>query len=572
MSGGLMQIMARGAQDRYLTADPEITFFKSRHRRHTNFAVEAIRQDIDGKIAPSSRVSATIGRHGDLVHRMWLEITCDDPSHHTPFVWDSIEHMSIEIGGTRIDRQTGAWMQVWYELTHDVRWFMDECMTRGSNTKMRLPLSFWFCKDFGQALPLIALQHHEVKVTIEFSSRLHTTAQVELWVDYIYLDTSERRRFAHASHEYLIEQVQTTGVERLSNLSDTKLELDFNHPVKELIWTVLGEKEQWTVSPDILFYTRVKGGDDATTYFTSPERKTDRDNLLCWIDQDGHPLRSDSSGNMHTLYQAGDTGTYYYISPGAVTNGHSAIDDAVVVVNGQSFDPVLSWDSDNERFMGSAGVYTDIIIETDDDILISKEPNVLIIKASGKKCYKSSGSFSAIRDAVFQDVDGNTFGDNKVLSRNDLISTSNNTLKPIIEIAGLREARGADVCFPFVQKIYAATMDTATLELNGQERFAPRDADYFRHVQQYQHHTGRYTGHNLDALVSNNEDRKEPAYVYSFALEPEKLQPSGTCNFSRIDNATLYLTGTDLQKAEVFAVNYNVLRIHNGMGGLAYSN
>ena len=109
-----------------------------------------------------------------------------------------------------------------------------------------IPLEFWFCRNPGLALPLIALQYHEVKINIEFraasdccageSSGL-SLAAASLFVDYIYLDTDERRRFAQVSHEYLIEQVQFTGDESVSSVSN-KIKLNFNHPCKELIWVV----------------------------------------------------------------------------------------------------------------------------------------------------------------------------------------------------------------------------------------------------------------------------------------------------------------------------------------------
>jgi hypothetical protein len=107
---------------------------------------------------------------------------------------------------------------------------------------------------------------------------------------------------------------------------------------------------------------------------------------------------------------------------------------------------------------------------------------------------------------------------------------------------------------------------TIGIKLNGHERFAPRNVTYFTRTQVYQHHTGNGGVTNSDSIG-----------VYSFALKPEEHQPSGTCNFSRIDNAQLVVSGIDPNDAgfpgyNVYAVNYNVLRIMSGMGGLAYSN
>jgi hypothetical protein len=109
-------------------------------------------------------------------------------------------------------------------------------------------------------------------------------------------------------------------------------------------------------------------------------------------------------------------------------------------------------------------------------------------------------------------------------------------------------------------------MTQANIQLNGQDRFAVRPADYFQLVQPYQHHE--------NIPVNTDKDKLSGINVYSFALKPEEHQPSGSLNFSRIDTAYLNMTMKDsvAGKAKIFAVNYNVLRIRSGMGGLAYSN
>ena len=339
-----MQIAALGPQDQYLTVDPEITFFKTKLRRHTNFAVESVEETFNGTITKGGRITATISRHGDLVHRMWLEIQCEPGGAdlESALAYDCIETATLDIGGTRIDRHYGDWMRIWDELTtpDGKREHLDDFVkgTAASGQLLRVPLSFWFCRDPGQALPLVALQYHQVKLTVTFTDQLPAGAKVALWVDHIYLDVDERRRFAKGEHEYLIEQLQTTNEETIGT-SAGKVRLDFNHPVKELVWT----------------------------------------------------------------------------------------------------------------------------------------------------------------------------------------------------------ARG---------------MARAKLQLRGVDRIAERDADYFERVQTYQHHTAPSDG----------------VFVYSFALHPERLQPSGTCNFSRIDNAELQLAGTGMSTTTVYATNYNVLRIRNGKGGLVFSN
>ena len=239
MGGGLLQLVAYGAQDVYLTGNPQITFFKVVYRRHTNFSIESIQQTFNGSAGAGKRVTCQISRNGDLVHKLYLVLTNGTIAINKDGR-DLIEKVEIEIGGQLIDRQYGNWMKIWNELTlpSGKKTGYDEMVKSTTNTKLYIPLEFWFCRNVGLALPLIALQYHEVKINIEFGGSSGDFADAELWADYIFLDTDERRRFAQLSHEYLIEQVQFTGSESVDGSSSIKL--SFNHPVKELIWQNIG--------------------------------------------------------------------------------------------------------------------------------------------------------------------------------------------------------------------------------------------------------------------------------------------------------------------------------------------
>ena len=429
MGGGLMQLVAYGAQDIYLTGNPQITFFKVVYRRHTNFAVESIEQTFNGQADFGKRITATISRNGDLIQQMYLEVVlpiCTSVTTSTSNVWTYgvgnalVKQAEIEIGGQLIDRQYGDWMNIWTELTTTAGKRAGYDNMVGNNkpsdaakqtggvsltnvNRLYVPLQFWFNRNPGLALPLIALQYHEVKLNLELraSSELINTVAAssivvpslscKLYVDYVYLDTDERRRFAQVSHEYLIEQVQFTGSESISATDNNKnVTLNFNHPVKELIWV-----------------------------------------------------------HTTTVFAAADSST-------------------------------------------------------------------------GNRWFNYSGATASSIDSF----------------------------------------------------------TTGLLQLNGHDRFSVRFADYFRKVQNYEHHSRvpRVTG---DA--DTHDFRQQFIYSYSFALSPEEHQPSGTCNFSRIDNAVLQLgygadSGTGkaalaiAMNLNVYAVNYNVLRIMSGMGGLAYSN
>jgi len=431
-----MQLVAYGAQDIYLTGNPQITFFKVVYRRHTNFAVESIEQTFNGTADFNKRVTATISRNGDLIQQMYLEVTLPTVTSgvaSTSNVWTYgvgnalVSQAEIEIGGQLIDRQYGDWMNIWTELTipsgkqdgYDN--MVGNVITTGSTatnpaeqlggiafsttatTRLYVPLQFWFNRNPGLALPLIALQYHEVKlnltiraiadlINVSVSPTAGNSLGCKLYVDYVYLDTDERRRFAQVSHEYLIEQVQFTGTETIASGSSNKnVTLNFNHPVKELVWA-------------------------------------------------------------HT------------------TTAHATSGVA----------------SHNCRWFNYSGLNTS----------------------------------------------------------------------------------GVD------------SFQTALLQLNGHDRFSVRYADYFRKVQNYEHHTRvpRVGGDFGTRADTTTLALRQFIYSYSFALSPEEHQPSGTCNFSRIDNAVLQLTYNSASETaaalnlNIYAVNYNVLRIMSGMGGLAYSN
>ena len=245
-----MQLVAYGAQDVYLTGNPKVTFFQAVYRRHTNFAMENIEQTVNGTAADSGRVSVTIARNGDLVGDMYVElkaanlavISANAGALSNEWVAErAIKDVELSVGGQRIDKHYQKWWRLYSELYLDsakkTTWGK---MTTGDNSQVFLPLIFFFNRNPGLALPLIALQYHEVRLDFDLSSEfsLYTDGTTfKVYANYIYLDTEERRRFAQKGHEYLIEQVQHTGQDTLAAAEQTKqIRLSYNHPVKELIF------------------------------------------------------------------------------------------------------------------------------------------------------------------------------------------------------------------------------------------------------------------------------------------------------------------------------------------------
>ena len=237
MGGGLLQLVAFGSQDAWLTSNPQITYFKSVFRRYSPFAIECLAQTFNGTVGTGNEVSCTINRNGDLINRMWLELTI--ASSATVNAHELVESVEFQIGGQKIDKLTREWLDIRDQLytPGEKKKAQDVLVNREADsgiTKSYVELPFWFTQSPGMALPIIALQYHECKVNIKFSSTAGLS-DAKLWVDYVYLETSERRKMAQNSHEFLITQLQHTGSESVASTSHTH-RLNLNHPVKELIW------------------------------------------------------------------------------------------------------------------------------------------------------------------------------------------------------------------------------------------------------------------------------------------------------------------------------------------------
>lgn len=283
MGGGLLQLVAYGAQDAYICGNPQITFWKGLYKRHTNFAMEPFRINLTGQANWGVKHSAIIGRHADLLYSTYLEVVLpygvSFNNDQGRLGYNLIKYVELDIGGQVIDRLYGEWLFLWDCLSSDAITGMKLSQMVSANTNyvnnssavsfsepagctpggsgrpskppvVYIPLFFFFTRNPGAALPLIALQYHEVKINIQWNDPqfISSTAansvtapvQAAVYIDYIYLDVEERRRMAQQSHEYLIEQTQYNEDKGISS-ANNRIDLTFNHPVKELVWVVQPE-------------------------------------------------------------------------------------------------------------------------------------------------------------------------------------------------------------------------------------------------------------------------------------------------------------------------------------------
>lgn len=546
------------------TGNPQITFFKVVYRRHTNFSMECIEMTLNGNPDFGRTSQVTILRNGDLATRLYLRVVLNsvvDASFAGKFAWvrrlghELIKSVEVQIGGSQIDKHYGTWMDIWYELTHtveqergykkcigDVPELTELVSARADGTfkdayTMFVPLQFWFCRNPGLSLPLIALQYHEVRLNLEFNdarkmgvftsgfdTKLLQMQEATLLVDYVYLDTEERRRFAQVGHEYLIEQLQFTGEESVPSASggstNQKVKLQFNHPSKELVWGIKGGN--FTTGNSFLAYTHL---DDWTNALDDAALNIATGMFVV--------ASSDPSAGNTVVATAGGS-----FRSSSVTTHMTNVDVSGVAASGYNL--YLRKDV----FNASAAKYNlgdkiDFVAVTFD----SAGTDIASIKVLAHTM--------SIRDIS---IPVSSWTDNRF---NNVSSV--NPLDVVVyqwhNFGVLIDGTGNPV-------------ETALIQLNGHDRFDVREGPYFNYVQPLQHHT---------------RTPCDGVNVYSFALHPEQHQPSGTANLSRIDSTMLNLTLRDPTMVSapanspslnffnsdtnlyVFCFNYNVLRIMSGI-------
>jgi len=520
MGGGQLLLTSIGVQDKYLIGDPQITYFKMVYRRYTNFAIETISLPFTNTPDFGRKVFANISKNADLLYKCSIKVVLPQIDCGTTgdnrFRWLNwlghvmIKNVDVEIAGKIIDKHYSEWLHIWNEisqasgqkeayasmvgnvprLTQVVRGHASASTTVDSqntidaqgaipSVELYIPLSFWFCRSPGLALPLIALRFHDVKINVEFreaadccwsTGKYSTTPPVlttaNLLCEYIYLDTQERRRFANSEHEYLIEQLQYRG-EETTTTTNTKLKLAFNNPTKLLVWVVqpknfidttftteYGGKQWFNFSDQI----------DVSYYNGTPQ------------DSLGNGMVSSNNTNFGLPL----TGVGVAIS-GATTG------------------------SENPQYRPNSG------------------------ESTGGGVDYSSGGFA-------------------------------NILTPSLTAALTTDVISSNLpLFDFG----SGCVNTGVLQFNGHDRFSEQTDRYFNKLHPYY-----YISNGLPVGM----------YIYSFGIKPENIEPTGTCNFSKIDTAhlVLNLTAQSVKSSrtasiKVFALSYNILKIANGMGGLAYN-
>lgn len=499
---GLLELVAHGIQDIFLIGNPQITFFKTVYKRHTNFSMEAFQLSYDAKPAYGQKTTFTITRYADLIYTMILEAdlpqlyatTTYDPTVATPadyvkgtgdISWVNntghalVNYYDLTIGKQLIDRQYGEWMEIWTELSQSEskKRGLDLMLNRNPQLVVNpgpltvyIPMQFWFCRNIGLALPLVALQYHEVQLEVNFRplSQLYTFGS-----NYYYSAVSDG-----------------TNVLQIYKLYSTTPNLDNESQAKIMVFP---NGNQYFIHP-----TTTIGGVGQTGL-------------------PGHPYLLTMTQNVPTGY----SNATVYIKPNGVLNTgvNNAISEIRLYVDYIYLDTV-----EQREFANTKHRYLIEQLQFSGSQSIGANIPTNRFKINFNLPVKELYWVNQLDD---------------VYITNDLFNYSN-TVDPIVPQGNI--------------------ITSGLIYINGIERFSIRTGDYFRLIQPYQKHT---------------RSPNDFFYIYSFSIQPEEHQPSGCSNFSKIDTKELFINitpGLGTQQQRIYALNYNILRIYSGMGGIAFSN
>ena len=602
--GALMQLIATGSQDIYLTGNPQMTYFRAMYRRHTNFAKESILQNTNGTLTQGSKFSVIIGRHGDLLSNIQLVIKrktftvskailqlvdsrwkCDGEFFYPSAGYNFLDYVEIEIGGQAIDRHYGDWLNVWTDLTEpiDKKLMLNQLlygktriMPRNqdvySDGDIYIPLKFWFCNNPGLAIPLIALQYHEIKLNFSLNPSEFGDGDTTAYMD-----------------------LANSG--SISRTSDNK-----TLPLPEL--TLYGSGTlQYTVNGSV----NTASGD-----IFQRNSNSSRNNAFGW-DASGKSFTNGTvlSGTI-TKITSNRAVTLKLIEDNCFSeNITTVLTEKVIHVSPQT--PYTFTASPSKIYLEV--INSPVSLEHKIPIIIPKELNIIEeLSIYGDYIYldtEERRKFAKVKhEYLFEQIQ--TQGPISVSTSNQRESIPLRFNHPIKELVWIIDNTAVSACQSTEQsKRHFEIVKSALLQLNGKDRFSVRPGSYFTLAQRYQHHSGTPLKFLFESIFSGDLQAfnknwseftgspipSEAVHVYSFGLTPETNIPSGSCNFSRVDNVVLDLEffinssssssnsacgkGTlascyhdppDYRTVWVFGVNYNVLKIMGGMAGLVYCN
>jgi hypothetical protein len=548
MSAAFFQLNAKSQEDMYLTSNPEITFFKTTYKKHTNFAIDTVINQVSGSLNFGNDIICELPQNGDLISKIFLkiELSATTSSSIGKWAWiknigfNIINYLKLQIGNRDIDIHDNHWLNIWYELTKNDSQFdgyneligntkFATTITNASGTTLDkkitliIPLHFYFIREFNLALPINSLVYNKVNIIINFKkSNLlynktnHSNFTVEpiinnitLITDYINLDTVEKQYFSYSPLEYLVEQVQSHFNPILNK--NINIILPFKHSVKALFWHIISGKYttgQIFLSNDLEIATKKF----ILSYFvptsTVPNEQFNMGKLFTQINSDSY---DDFDIDIHINQKYRN-----------ITNN-----------NNKNLKEIV-----NSAYINKQNITKDNIIL--DDITT---PELLPIEILSQP------------SSFFTNGDDKLFTTSVSIKRNKIHM-------PLAQI---------DSDYDIIYYDFSNTgiyidgtvnpIKNSLLKLNGQNRFQKLTSKFFNYLQPYQHF-----------LASP----KDGINCYSFSISPCEYQPSGICNFDQITNKNLEIELendyeiTNKSYVYIYALNYNKCKIDKGLYNLNY--
>lgn len=567
MSGKLIQLAAFGFQDEYITNDPEITFFKIVFKNHTNFSIETMRNTFDGNTDFGNTVNCIIKKNGDLIGFTYIEAilpALDTNGSQITYCnrigYRLLKEVELKLGGRTIDKHTSNWLYCWSELTmsEEKKSILDDIVginrtitpdnisnmnteisnyNINENIVLNIPLVFSFCKHPGLAIPLCALEYQNVEISVNIESFNNCLAfgtnnvrgieetnksliNMSLYTDYYFIDSTEKQEIKTIPHEYLIETVQE--IEQNVLPGKQNINLNMSHLIKELVWII--RKTPSLTEKNINFVEYYDGSDNLaennSIEFSVSHTSTVLNNLI-------------SDNNIFIIDQSFK-----------IPDGSGNYTDITLNTNTKRINPVVdpsSTEIDGSGIVFTGDIFTDF--STDTQVIFVKNSTNAQFKSNNINIKKIKTTEITVNDETITVPYGDG-SDNIIVDGDDYIFED-----ATIDLTTDNIAKG------YVYNGITSTCTEALIRFNDQTRINLRPGLYYNGVQPYQYHTG------IPSLGINS---------FSFALYPEKIEPSGVCNFSRINKKILEINSAVTGKAIVMGLGYNVLKISDGIGGLLY--
>lgn len=494
MGLGLLILVSVGKENLYISAQPEITFFKIAYRRHTNYSIEPTPQYFKTTPDFGRRCTVNIAKNADLLGMTYLYVELpniqmenfsSDHKNIKKFAWVEkiglalINFVEIEIGGTIIDRHYGDWLNIWNELTigmgikksynkmiGNIPELTTFSLTKSSRI-LYIPFSFWFCQDTGLALPLIALAHNDIKIHVEFND-----------IDLCY----------KLSPSYFI---QTNNQFCIFNSGEKFYQIYNNNKI-------IGEFIYFDTITQKLYYNPIKGKFVIPTIQNDPKLK-----LI------GEDSKTDINIKIGSVVVKDDD--YFKFNKPSLINSYLLV-NYIYLDNFERF-----------NFLNNAHEY---LIQT-----VQSLPDQLIFSTNAS--YKLP-LFNPVKILIWRCL----------LSSNKSFNNQFNY-----------------TTFPYTSE-EEYLINKNLLVTNSINRMELDSIQYYTNIPKYQY-----------SLVNSQKG----IFMYSFALNPKDLQPSGSLNFSKINDAYLQLTMNSIVNYQnpvslkCYSVQYNLLRTYNGIGGLGFN-